>query len=341
MVSKNINEQLNFKSLLIIGPTASGKSALAHRIFSDFSHTIPFEIVNVDAFQIYKKVSAGTAKPNVVEQKQYHYHCLDILAPHAAMDANQYAKIIYSQCSAIYKKGHIPLCVGGSGLYLRAFLHGLDPFPGQNAEIRAKIKAMAAEHGWAYCHAELQKVDPIRANELHPNDKTRIERALELYYLLGKPMSTLRSKTETLGEQKTLFPAFIIHTEPAENILKQKIRERIPSMFAQGWIPEVEQLLLEFGAELRNFNSMKAIGYIEILNFISQKKELNEEYDPFSPPAQLLEKIATLTWQYAKRQMTWNAKEKKDATVTLNTEEEYQNIIQLIQQWLKQNNILK
>lgn len=341
MVSKNINEQFNFKAILIIGPTASGKSTLAHKIFAKFSSHISFEIVNLDAFQIYKKVTAGTAKPTLAEQMQFHYHCIDLLDPNAAMDANQYASLIHSQCYDIYKRGHVPLCVGGSGLYLRAFLHGLDALPGRNEEIRANIKKMAAAHGWAYCHDVLQKVDPIRASELHPNDKTRIERALELYYLVGKPMSSLRSKTESIGTQKTLFPAFIIHTEPNEKILKEKIRERIPSMFAQGWIPEVEKLVMEFGDNLKNFNSMKAIGYMEILNFIANKKELKEAYDPYNPPVLLLEKIATLTWQYAKRQMTWNAKEKKDAIVTLNTEDEYQNIIQLVQQWLKQNNILK
>ncbi|MGY3804327.1 tRNA (adenosine(37)-N6)-dimethylallyltransferase MiaA [Pigmentibacter ruber] len=342
MVSQNVTSQLNFKAVIIVGPTASGKSALAHRIYDHYKEkNVEFAIVNLDAFQIYSEVTAGTAKPSAEEQKKYKYYCLDLLPPHAAMDANLYAKLIHTQCQDLYKQGKIPLCVGGSGLYLRAFLHGLDNFPGRNEKIREKIRLMAEANGWNYCHAELAKVDPIRASELHPNDKTRIERALELYYLLGKPMSSLRSKTQNLGDQSTLFPSFLIHLEPNEAILKEKIKQRVPLLFAQNWIQEVISLIDKYGEELINFNSMRAIGYQEVIHFILEKKPLKEKFNSLSAPPELLERISTLTWQYAKRQLTWNAKEKKDVIVTLNSENEFTNIVLLIHDWLKENNILK
>ncbi|WGL59615.1 tRNA (adenosine(37)-N6)-dimethylallyltransferase MiaA [Pigmentibacter sp. JX0631] len=342
MVSQDLSSQINFKAVIIIGPTASGKSALAHQIYDYFKEKhVKFAIVNLDAFQIYKHVTAGTAKPSFAEQNKYNYYCIDLLPPDAAMDANLYAKLIHTQCQELYNKGVIPLCVGGSGLYLRAFLHGLDSLPGRDEAIRTKIRQMAASYGWPHCHSELAKVDPIRASELHPNDKTRIERALELYYLLGKPMSSLRSKTSNLGEQSTLFPSFLIHLEPNESALKEKIKTRVPLLFAQNWISEVTNLLDNYGEQLLNFNSMKAIGYQEIINFILEEKKCNEKLDSLSAPPELLERISTLTWQYAKRQLTWNAKEKKDVIVTLNSKNEFENINLLIQQWLKENKLLK
>ena len=342
MVSQNLSSQINFKAIIIIGPTASGKSALAHQIYNHFKEkNIKFAIVNLDAFQIYKHVTAGTAKPSLAEQKEYNYYCIDLLSPDAAMDANLYAKLIHAQCQDLYNKGIIPLCVGGSGLYLRAFLHGLDSLPGRDENIRTKIRQMAVSNGWPYCHAELAKVDPIRASELHPNDKTRIERALELYYLLGKPMSSLRSKTNNIGEQSTLFPSFLIHLEPNEFSLKEKINTRVPLLFAQNWIHEVTTLLDNYGEQLINFNSMKAIGYLDVIRFVLEIKRQNEKLNPLSAPPELLERISTLTWQYAKRQLTWNAKEKKDVIVTLNSENEFANINLLIQQWLEENKLLK
>lgn len=334
MVSKNINSQLQFKAIIIIGPTASGKSALAHYIFNAFGNKVKFDIVNLDAFQIYKEVTAGTAKPTITEQQEFRYHCIDLLSPEASMDANQYAKLMHTKCAEIYQKGHIPICVGGSGLYLRAFLHGLDELPGRDETIRTKIKKMAEDHGWAYCHAELQKVDPVRASELHPNDKTRIERALELFYLLGKPMTAVRSKTSNISEQQTLFPSFLIHLEPPEAQLKERIAARVPLLFSQGWIAEVANLVHNYGNSIKNFNSMRAIGYREILDFITKNGSSDLSIFNSPPPQELLDKITTLTWQYAKRQLTWNAKEKKDAIVTLNTENEYKNIITQIKNWL-------
>lgn len=328
MVSKNLKTDSNFFAVVIIGPTASGKTSLAHALADDLNkQNIPSELVNLDAFQIYKNVTAGTAKPSHDEISKYRYHCIDIIDANYSLDANSFATKVTDSCKEISARGHIPICVGGSGLYLRAFLHGLDELPQRDEKIRNEIRFIAQEKGWPHCHELLNEVDPIRASELHPNDKTRIERALEIYKILGKPMSSLRTKTNTIGEQQTLFPCSIVHMEPNELFLKERIRERVPILFQQGWIVEIDQLYSFYGDKLKEFNSMKAIGYSELLNYLLDLKELDSSNKDSSSLDCLLERISTLTWQYAKRQMTWNTKEKKDFIVKDYSAEEYQKIL--------------
>lgn len=331
MVSKDLKLPPHFFAILIIGPTASGKTSLAHAIADSLKQQkMNTELVNLDAFQIYKDVIAGTAKPNIDEINKYDYHCIDMISPPENLDANSFAKIATNICHEITSRGHIPICVGGSGLYLRAFLHGLDELPPRDDKFRTQLRKIAEEKGWPWCHQLLKEVDPIRASELHPNDKTRIERALEIYQMLGKPMSSLRSKTEMIGTQNTLFPCYVIHLEPADIFLKERIKERIPLLFKQGWVLEVQKLLHTYGENLRNFHSMKAIGYLEIIDYLIKNKEQFSQNFELAPPDYLLEKINTLTWQYAKKQGTWNSKEKKDFAVKLYTADEYKEVLEAI-----------
>jgi tRNA dimethylallyltransferase len=327
VVSKNIKTE-SFFAIVIIGPTASGKTSLAHSIADDLKkQNILSELVNLDAFQIYKNMTAGTAKPSSEEIKKYKYHCIDIISPEESLDANTFANKVTKACKEIYEKGSIPICVGGSGLYLRAFLHGLDDLPPRDEKIRSEIRTLAEEKGWPYCHDLLKEVDPVRASELHQNDKTRIERALEIYKILGKPMSSLRSKTNSLGEQETLFPCFLIQMEPNDVFLKERIKERVPILFQQGWLEEINQLYHVYGDALNRFNSMKAIGYDEILAYLLNIKKQDFSESTSISILSLQDRISTLTWQYAKRQLTWNAKEKKDFVVNLYTNEEYLKIL--------------
>jgi tRNA dimethylallyltransferase len=331
VVSKDLKSPSHFFAILIIGPTASGKTALAHTIADDLKlKNINTEIVNLDAFQIYKEVNAGTAKPNSNEMNKYHYHCIDIISPHENLDANSFAKTASNTCREISTRRNIPICVGGSGLYLRAFLHGLDDLPPRDNEFRTHLRKIAEKKGWPWCHQLLYKIDPIRAAEVHPNDKTRIERALEIHKILGKPMSSLRSKTNSICIQNTLFPCYIVHMEPVDSFLKERIKERIPLLFQQGWFFEVQQLLKKYGDHLKNFHSMKAIGYSEIINYLLEYKEKLPLNIGTEIPIHLLDKINTLTWQYAKKQGTWNSKEKKDFAVKLYTVDEYNDIINAI-----------
>ncbi|BBH52944.1 tRNA (adenosine(37)-N6)-dimethylallyltransferase MiaA [Fluviispira sanaruensis] len=317
MVSKDIIQTGNLFAFIFIGPTASGKSGLAHTLVDQFAaEGKKCEIVNLDAFQIYKELSAGTAKPSAEERQNYIYHCIDLIHINENLDANTFAKKVTETCKEIIDRGHIPFCVGGSGLYLRAFLHGLDNFPARNDEFREKLRILAETNGWPWCHEWLNQVDPIRAQELHPNDKTRIERALEIYILTGIPMSTLRSKTGVLNDQETLFPCYVIHLEPEDDKLKERIKTRVPILFNHGWIEEVKVLYEKYGDELAKFHAIQAIGYKEVLNFIKECKIHPDTLNKQEYINTLQERIATLTWQYAKRQGTWNAKEKRDFVVT-------------------------
>jgi tRNA dimethylallyltransferase len=293
---------MNFKCILLLGATASGKTALAHNL-SDTLKTqfnISSELVNLDAFQIYKELNIGTAKPSISEIQKYHYHGIDICNIDENLDANSFSQLTWQTCLKIYKQNKIPICVGGSGLYLRAFLHGLDNLPIRDEKIRNHIREIAHEKGWIFCHEWLQNVDPIRAQELHPNDKTRIERALEIFILTGKPQSSVRSKETILKEQNTLFPCYVIHCKRNSEELKSRITQRVNLLFEQGWQEEVLKLIEKYGDNLSQFHSMQAIGYKQILSLNNLNK------------ADLISKISTLTWQYAKKQLTWCAKEKID-----------------------------
>lgn len=306
-LESNIIDQIRQKrkTVLILGPTASGKTNLAHQIFQGLSqHKIGCELVNLDAFQIYKGLDAGTAKPSKEELKYYSYHGIDLCSVTENLDANTFASRMHAVCHEIKERGNLPICVGGSGLYLRAFLHGLDDLPTRNDGIRAHIQNQADIHGWPWCHHWLSQVDPERANELHPNDKTRIERALEIFLITGIPASKQRSKTQSLGEQNTLIDCWVIQLRPDVDVLKKRIEQRVPILFSQGWIEEVETLYQQYSDRLSSFHAMKAIGYADVLSYLKNGKSISKE--------ELQNQISTKTWQYAKRQLTWNAKEKCD-----------------------------
>lgn len=300
MVSANLG-RLPFKACVLVGATASGKSELAHTLFSLLkSEGITCEIVNTDAFQIYRGVTAGTAKPGENEVKDYCYHGVDILDAHECIDANQLARRWHEACYDIYCRGSLPICVGGSGLYLRAFLHGLNTLPPRNDELRIFFRECADAWGWESLHAWLKVLDPKRASAIHPNDKTRIERALEISFVTGKAMSQLSDKGAPLHQQPMLFDCCVIRIEREAEEVLSRIQNRTRVLLQSGWIEEVDTLYRKYGDALLNFQSFKAIGYRDVLDAILAG---NVDLDILS------NKISTLTWQYARRQRTWNAKE--------------------------------
>lgn len=302
-----------FSAVVVIGPTGSGKTAIAHSI-CDFMRRagVLSELVNLDAFQFYRGCSVGTAKPSSQEITEYNYHCVDILTVDGSMDAQTYAQLAWNSCATLHNRGGLPLCVGGSGLYLRAFLHGLDEAPPRHEPTRNYLRAFAAERGWPHLHQVLQKADPIRAAELHPNDGVRIERALEMLFLTGVPMSSLRQRTDVLREQSTCFRSFVVRTDLPDNELRTRIVARTEAMLGDGWIAEVRGLREQFGAAaLEGFQSFRAIGYRPLLDAIERDSSASDE----AVAAQVREQIVTQTWQYARRQRVWNAKERCDALV--------------------------
>ena len=322
MVLQNL---IQIRAVVVIGPTASGKTALAHSLCDRFrAQHQPCELVNLDAFQFYKGVTAGTAKPTPAEQAHYCYHGIGMLEPDARFDAQSYAVWAHRTCGEIISRGAVPLCVGGSGLYLRAFLHGLDPLPGKDDAVRAFLRLCASTWGNARLHKWLSAVDFVRAQELHVNDKTRVERALELYLLTGKPPSFLRSKTSVLLEQNSLLSCYLIHVDKNDDKLRKDIRDRVPHLFALNFLDEVNTLRnLLNSSEQESWQSLQAIGYPEVAAFLEtfgleQALALAASQAPAF--AELKQQIATRTWQYVRRQRTWNKKEKCDARFETGTD---------------------
>ncbi|MEN9528630.1 MAG: hypothetical protein RI932_503 [Pseudomonadota bacterium] len=312
------------KAVFVVGATATGKTALAHLIADRLKqHGQTCELVNIDAFQFYRGVTAGTAKPEAQERLHYSYHGIDVLEPLESMDAARYAEFVWSVCRDVAGRGHLPVCVGGSGLYLRSVLHGLDPLPPRHDELRNMFRASAAAWGWPELHRWLALLDPERAAQLHPNDKTRIERALEIYFQLpeGVTSQSLLTKSKKLSEQEQLGQTFIIRVDCADTVLKNRINTRIDEMFAHGWLDEVIALRAQLGPILLESQAFKAIGYREIWAWLDAFEASPESAQgSLSQIRQacagaLRERIATLTWQYVRRQRTWNAKERCDWAV--------------------------
>lgn len=292
------------RAIVVIGATASGKTALAHGIADAWRELgVDTELVNLDAFQFYRGLSVGTAKPSSAEVIRYKYHCVDIIDAHERMDAADYARRAHAACDDICLRGALPICVGGSGLYLRAFLHGLDELPREDIGIRQFLRRRASEIGWPALHGWLDALDPERAKVLHPNDGVRIERAIEIFFLTGKKASDSYRRNSVLRDQDMLVNAFVVHVDAKDGDLRERIGSRVKTMVDSGWIEEVRALAERYGESLESLQCMKAIGYRDVLKCLRESGDFEK----------LVTEIATQTWHYARRQRTWNAKEIRHA----------------------------
>lgn len=310
-------EQKFGRAVFVIGPTASGKTAFAHQLFHQLrdQFNIHCGLVNLDAFQFYRGVDVGTAKPHREDVTKYDYRGIDILDVSETVDAARYAEFVWQSCRELNASGRMPVCVGGSGLYLRSVLHGLDPLPPRNDNLRKMFRASAEAWGWPHLHGWLEALAPVRAAQLHPNDKTRIERALEIVFGLPDGMSTdeVFKTPQPLSEQNLLGDYFVVHVDCADAILKTRIRNRIDLMFEQGWVSEVRELRSRCGRVFTDSQAGKAIGYREIFDALEKQGNSGGQLDD-GILEELKQRISVLTWQYVRRQRTWNAKEIRHGT---------------------------
>jgi tRNA dimethylallyltransferase len=271
----------------LLGPTASGKSRLAMQLAS----TRPIEIVSIDSAQVYRGMDIGTAKPSVAERRAVPHHLIDLLDPTERYSAGRFREDAIRAVAEIHSRGKIPLFVGGTMLYYRALSQGLDDLPPANPEIRTRIDLEASKRGWPALHAELAKLDPKTAARLKPGDAQRIQRALEVHRLTGKPISEfqIQSKSNLPFELKAF--SLIPENRPE---LHQRIAERFDAMLKAGLVEELKALRKKF--QLRaELPSMRAVGYRQAWEFLegnSSEKDLRETG------------IAA-TRQLAKRQLTW------------------------------------
>ena len=272
---------------VLLGPTASGKSRLALQL----AKARPLEIVSIDSAQVYRGMDIGTAKPSPAERRAVPHHLIDLIDPTEAYSAGRFRADALRAIADIHARSRIPLLVGGTMLYYRALAQGIDALPGADAVIRASLDEKAARLGWSALHAELAMVDREAAARIRPNDSQRIQRALEVYRLTGKPMSGLqvRSATELPFELKSFA---LVPDDRGE--LHRRIEARFDAMLERGLVDELRALRKKYDLS-EKMPSMRAVGYRQAWRFLEGEISGQE----------LRETGIAATRQLAKRQLTW------------------------------------
>jgi tRNA dimethylallyltransferase len=279
-------------AVAIMGPTASGKTAAALAIAKE----IPVEIISVDSALVYRGMDIGTAKPSLEELASAPHHLIDIIDPLDAYSVAQFRADAIRLVAEIQARGRLPLLVGGTMMYFKGLNDGLDDLPTADADVRARLDAEAARIGWPGMHAKLRDVDPVTAERLAPNDAQRINRALEIYELSGKPMSALLARRDKPELPFDLVPFAL---EPSDRaVLHARIALRFDQMLGQrddtGIVAEVAGLRAR-GDLHPNLPSMRCVGYRQAWEYL----------DGTIDRAQLRETGIVATRQLAKRQLTW------------------------------------
>ena len=281
-------------AILLMGPTAAAKSALAMRI----ADTFDVEIVSVDSAQVYRDMNVGTAKPSAGERARVPHHLIDILSPLERYSAAAFASDATSLVNDIRARGRLPLLVGGTMLYFKALTQGLDALPQADAAVRAAIDARAAIEGWPALHRALAEVDPVTAARLHPSDRQRIQRALEVYEISGQPLSSLHSSHSSHRHEASRadcrwLPIALIPSDRAT--LHARIAERFDRMLADGLVDEVRRLRDTYPGLDPDLPSMRAVGYRQAWMHLDGDIDARE----------LRDRGIFATRQLAKRQLTW------------------------------------
>lgn len=271
----------------LMGPTASGKTGLA----CEMVHRFPFEIVSVDSAMIYRGMNIGTAKPSSQELLLAPHHLIDIKNPDETYSAAQFCANASELCERIIANGKIPLFVGGTMMYFNALQKGLSVLPEANELIRRQLEDEAAQHGWEALHYKLTVIDPSTAARIHAHDTQRIQRALEVYYVSGSPLSSF------LAEQKKSaafrFINFALFPEQ-RSWLHERIAQRFDQMLKEGFVAEVQHLQEQWTLH-NNMPSMRSVGYRQVLEYLQGAYDYSD----------LREKGIAATRQLAKRQLTW------------------------------------
>lgn len=271
--------------IIICGPTAVGKSALAVKL----ARFLNAEVISADSQQVYRGVDIGTGKMMPLERGEILHHLIDVVSPDATFDAGKFVKLADAAIADVTARGKRVIVVGGTGLYLKALLWGLVETTSRDDAFRSTLNARIAQEGVEALYAELQRVDQKKAAQLMPRDKARIIRALEVHHLTGQSMSAVQAEH---GFAQERYPAIWIGLTRPRAELVNAIHTRVDRMLAIGWIDEVRGLLQKYGRAIAPFS---AVGYREIADFLEGKCD----------EATLREKIEAATRQYSKRQMTW------------------------------------
>jgi tRNA dimethylallyltransferase len=275
-------------AIALMGPTASGKTALA----VDWAQALGTQIVSVDSALVYRGLDIGSAKPDAATLAAVRHHLIDVRDPHEVYSAADFARDARAAMDAIAAQGGVPLLAGGTGLYFRALLHGLSDMPEAHAPTRAAIAAEAVERGWDALHAELARVDPAAGARIHATDPQRITRALEVFRRTGRPISAWQDSA-----QRRPFPYRVLKLvlAPADRaVLHARIDARFDAMLAAGFLDEVRALRRDTRLH-PDLPAMRAVGYRQAWEFL----------DGTVDAATFRARAIAATRQLAKRQLTW------------------------------------
>lgn len=276
--------------LVICGPTASGKTALALELCRRFE----LEVISADSRQVYRGLDIGTAKATAEERRQVPHHLIDVVAPDEDFSVADFLRLATAAVGQIHRRHRLPALVGGTGLYIRALTEGLCAAPGGDARVREELLALERETGGAL-YQRLSQVDPVMAERLQPADLLRIVRALEVFYLSGQRLSEFQ-RVHRFNERP--FATLKIALAPERALLYQRIDQRVEQMFRDGLLDEVRFLLEQgYGPELK---AMQTIGYREAILHLQGRLSLDEA----------VALIQRQSRRYAKRQLTWFRRDK-------------------------------
>ncbi len=282
------------KAILLMGPTASGKTGIAISLCKRF----PCDIISVDSALVYRGMDIGTAKPDTATLARTPHRLVDIRDPEESYSAGDFVRDARAEIQAILAAGRIPLLVGGTMMYFRALTKGIAELPPADPAVRAEIDALAGESGWPAVHAELAKVDPAAAARINPNDSQRLQRALEVYRTSGKPLSDWQAESGEAPADVS-FLKIGLSIEP-RGLLHERIARRLDRMIEDGFVEELQVLRKRPGLR-QDSAAMRAVGYRQFWSF------LDGDYDIIEARNRAL----YATRQLAKRQLTWLRAEKQ------------------------------
>jgi len=283
----NSNSDKQPPVICLMGPTASGKTALAFELYD----ALPCDIISVDSALIYRDMDIGTAKPTAKELAKYPHRLINIRDANESYSAAEFCHDVLKEIAEIRAKGRIPLLVGGTMMYFKSLIEGISPLPQADASIRKVIEQEAQEHGWEWVHQELAKVDPASAQRIHPNDPQRLTRAMEVFRLTGNTLSQL---TEVKGERLSGDVLQFAIAPKERSDLHARIELRYEQMIAQGFEKEVVKLKERQDLH-EDLPSIRCVGYRQMWQY------LNGEFDH----DEMVFKGICATRQLAKRQLTW------------------------------------
>ncbi len=274
-------------AIFILGPTASGKTALAMTL----RRQLPVELISVDSALIYRGMDIGTAKPSKDELALAPHRLIDIRDPSQSYSAADFRRDALTEMAEITASGRVPLLVGGTMLYYKALLEGLSPLPPADAAVRERIERDAQLRGWDVLHRQLQQIDPIAALRIHPNDPQRLSRALEVFFVSGK---TLTEMTKISGETLPYRVFQFIIAPNNRELLHRRIEQRFHQMLAAGFEQEARTLFAR-GDLHADMPSVRCVGYRQMWAYLSGEVDYDE----------MVFRGICATRQLAKRQMTW------------------------------------